>query len=85
MVLLNMVDPITAITAIGLADNVLSFLTLALKLSCEAYSSIDGLPKEPRDISVVTERLRTTSQNLQNGLAELERSKDGALAEVTKI
>ena len=65
-----MAEPITALAAISLADNVLSFLKLALTLSREAYSSIDGLPKELHDFTDVTQKLRTTTKGLQSGLAE---------------
>ena len=64
-------DPITALAAIGLADNVLSFLQLGVKLTREAYSSIDGLSNDLGDARDVAQKLRTTNESLQEGLTKL--------------
>ena len=60
-------DPITALAAIGLADSVLSFLSLAIKLSREAYKAQDGLSNH------ITKQLESSTESLENGLTKLNR------------
>lgn len=58
-----MADPITALTTLGLADNVFSFAKLALKLSQEAYNNTEGFAKKLGDIKNVAQALRSSSKS----------------------
>ena len=69
-------DPISALTALSLADSIASFIALTLKLSREAYKSADGVSKELRDVENVAGELRTSSSKLSEGLSRFQKVND---------
>ena len=66
-------DPISALAAVGLAENVLSFVSLAFKISRQAYNSADGISKDLEDTGVVTRQLRESSEKLSAGLSDFDK------------
>ena len=64
-----MADPISALTAVSLADNILSFVKLALKLSKEAYSSVEGISEDLKNVELVVSELRLSSDKLSQGIS----------------
>lgn len=74
---IKMADPLSALSALSLADNIASFVTLALKLSREAYKSADGLSKDLGDVDSVATTLRSSSNKLSQGLHRFEKANSG--------
>lgn len=74
-----MADPLTGLAALSLADNVASFIVLALKISREAYRSADGVSKELGDVESVAKALRSSSTKLSQGLSRFEKTKSSDL------
>ena len=75
-----MADPITALTAIGLAGNVVQFVDYALKIVCkgsEAYNSVSGVTNENLGIERVTSELRASVEKLSSSLSNCSIQKDG--------
>ena len=74
-----MADPITALSAIGLAGNVAQFVEFALKIVAkgnEAYKDINGVSDENSNIDKVTRELCTTSRKLSDSLSEYHDGSD---------
>ena len=68
-----MVDPITAITAIGLAGNIAQFCQYAgmiVSKGNKIYKNVDGAFRENDDLEAVSRKLRTVTTSLSESLAE---------------
>lgn len=80
-----MADPITAVTTVALADNVLSFLTLALELTRETNSNIDKLSDEFGDVNDVIQKLQNTSRTFKVALLSFINLATGISTRRTRI